>query len=270
MRRKNAYPLTLALVTQSMLGVLIRMGVVKANVGSRNELTRMGVVVQSVTFLEQFLRIALDLGAGGGRGRRGGGAAIRSVRGLGRAVELGLSKIDALAGGFQSSTAVRGAAGRLRIGPLLEFVRANGAALDKLFRTRHALVHTVGVVEFDEAELHGTAEALVHAALEPRPRDMAALLLVEAGIMAAAGRRADARGAYEGVIRVCDGLGEPERGEAWAHTCRGRANAGLGRYEKAEECYQAAVRADPKYALAYLEMGHLRMRAGRRKKALSM
>ena len=71
MRRKNAYPLTLALVTQSMLGVLIRMGVVKANVGSRNELTRMGVVVQSVTFLEQFLRIALELGAGGG----GGGAA---------------------------------------------------------------------------------------------------------------------------------------------------------------------------------------------------
>ena len=158
-RRKRRYQLTRALVTQSMLGVFIRMGVVKANVGTRNELTRIGVATQSVTVLEQFLRLVLELEMDEKPGGRGT-FVIESVEGLDAAVALGASAHYATDRSFQSAASIQRMAEMCGIEALAEFLERNRDRIELLFGTRHALTHTVGIVEFDEAALYETPEAI--------------------------------------------------------------------------------------------------------------
>ena len=92
-RRKSRYPLTLSLVSQSMLDVFTRMANIKLNVVTDNEMARIGSGIQTVTVLEQFLRLVLeiDLDEKGGAGRR---VVVESVKGIDGAVSLSASRIE--------------------------------------------------------------------------------------------------------------------------------------------------------------------------------
>ena len=242
---------------------------VKLNVGTDNELARRAVVIQSVTVLEQFLRLVLelDMDEKGGAGRR---VVVESVKGLDGAASLGASRVEASGHTFQSAAAVERLAEERGMHVLAGFAKANRWRLELLFSTRHDLVHAAFMIYFDEGQEYATLENAVDAASATRPRLKVARLLVEGQVMLSAGRHAEARSAYERVLDVCDGLGFPEAGEAWAHTSRGHAFARLGRAGEAMGCYRAAAEIDPRYALAHLEMGHLLMRAGRHAEALAM
>lgn len=265
---KGRHPLTAELVTQSMLGVFIRLVMIMANVGTGNELARMGVVTQSVTVLEQFLRLILELDMDRGRGARR--IVIRSVRGLSRAVALAESRIEASASTFQSAKSIMEMAEWRGIPVLRRLLKTHGRRLRWLFRTRHALTHTVGIVRFNEARAYAIVRDVICAVLAGRPRYMTALLLVEGRAMSLVGRYANARRAYEGVLGVCGRLDIAGKLGAWVHTCAGHAHARLGREGEAEACYKKAQEVDPGYALAYHEMGHLMVRAGRPEEALFM
>ena len=153
---------------------------------------------------------------------------------------------------------------------LLECLRLYADDLRYLFEKRHALTHTVGIVEFDEARAFAVVERVVCAVLAARPELMLALLLVEARAMSLAGRRADARRACEAVIAECGRARAAGVGEERVQVCMGHALARLGRAGEAEACCKRAMQINPRYALASLEMGHLMMRAGRPGEAFAM
>ena len=228
----------------------------------------MGVIVQCVTALEQFVRLILEIDIDEKSGGRR--TAIESVEGIRRAISLSMSRIEASLRTFQSGKSLRAVAEQRGIRALLECVKAHDKGLRRLYRVRHVLVHTVHAIRYTEAKAHALVEAIVLAVIASRPQYMAAFLLVEGHVMSAAGRYADARRAYLGVLGVCGRLGDAGKGEAWAQVCEGHALARLGRAREARARYRRAMRIDPSYALAYLEMGHLEMRAGRHGAALAM
>ena len=251
-----------------MLGVFVRVATIKACIGSGNEMSRMGVIVQCVTVLEQFVRLILEIDIDEKSGGRR--TAIETVEGIRAAIALSMSRIEASLRTFQSRESLKRVAKQRGIWALLECVRVHGKRLRRLYRVRHVLVHTVHAIRYTEAEAYALVEAIVHAVIAARPRYMAALLLVEGHVMSAAGRYADARRAYRGVLGVCGRLGAAGKREAWAQVCEGHALARLGRAREARARYKRAMQIDPSYALAYLEMGHLELRAGRHGAALAM
>lgn len=58
---KGRYPLTRELATQSMLGVFVRVALIKAARGTADEMAQIGAITQSVTALEQFVRLFLEV-----------------------------------------------------------------------------------------------------------------------------------------------------------------------------------------------------------------
>ena len=235
-RNRKRRQLTREAATQSMIGTIIRLALIKASIGSGNELTRMGVVMQSVTVLEQFLRLILELDMvekSRGRGR----IAIRSIGGIMNAVALSEARLKASESGFQSERAVERMARWRGIPALLRFLDENGEDLRYLFEKRHALTHTAGIVEFDEVRAFAVVERLVRAVLGERPEYMLELLLVEGRYMSLAGRTADARRAYGEVIGACGRARAAGVGEERVQVCAGHALARLGRDGEAEGCY---------------------------------
>ncbi len=75
------------LATQSMLGVFMRMAMLKAGIGSDSEIARMAIVTQSVTVLEQFLRLILELDIDE-KARGKGRAVIKSIEGIEAAIAM--------------------------------------------------------------------------------------------------------------------------------------------------------------------------------------
>lgn len=238
------YPLTRELVAQSMLGVFVRVATIKACIGSGNEMSRMGVIVQCVTVLEQFVRLILEIDIDEKSGGRR--TAIETVEGIRAAIALSMSRIEASLRTFQSRESLKRVAKQRGIWALLECVRVHGKRLRRLYRVRHVLVHTVHAIRYTEAEAYALVEAIVHAVIAARPRYMAALLLVEGHVMSAAGRYADARRAYRGVLGVCGRLGAAGKREAWAQVCEGHALARLGRAREARARYKRACRSTPR------------------------
>ena len=257
------------LATQSMLGAFMRMAMLKDGVGSGSEIVRIAVVTQSVTVLEQFLRLILELDIDE-KARGKGRVVIKSIEGIEAAIAMSEARFKSSMSGFQSEAAVRRMAAERGMPALLEFIEEYAEELRYLFRKRHALTHSVGIVEFNEARAFAVVERLVHAVLAARPQYMMALLLVEGHVMSQAGRRAAARRAYERVVELCGRAGAAGGKEERVQACMGHALARLGRAGEAEACYARALRINPGYALASLEMGHLKMRAGRPGEALGM
>ena len=262
-RFRRGFPLTSHMITQSMLGVLIRMAEIKSLVGRMEPYIKRAIVVETVIFLEQFLRLIAEELTGGK-----GGRTDEVVADVGERVSVRDARVSAVYTTFQSRKAVENIAERLRIEALARWLRdGGGAMLDMLYWTRHSLVHTVGLVRFDAARMFAAGESLVHALLAGRPREMVACRLVEGARMSAAGRAGDARAAYIAALAVCDGLPADQRGSAWACLSRGHALVRLGRYAEAEESCAGALEADPGSALAHLEMANVLALAGSPDKA---
>ena len=149
-RHRARYPLTSYLVTQSLLGVLIRMVDNMIDMDPKNPRFRRSILVESVTALEQFLRLYLESRiAESGKSTR----VAAEVEGIDGRVEIDSARIDAAQYAVQSVAALRRIAAEHNIPAVAKWLEGGGAeALDRTFYLRHALVHTVGLVEFDEAE----------------------------------------------------------------------------------------------------------------------
>ena len=94
------------LATQSMLGAFMRMAMLKDGVGSGSEIVRIVVVTQSVTVLEQFLRLILELDIDE-KARGKGRVVIKSIEGIEAAIAMSEARFKSSMSGFQSEAAVR-------------------------------------------------------------------------------------------------------------------------------------------------------------------
>ena len=258
-RHRTNYPLTSYLLTQSWLGVIIRMCDTKALLGRMEPYIQRCIVVETVTFLEQFLRLIAERWAAGGRGR-----SFVRAKDIGARVSVKKARVSAVRMIYQSKGSVEWLARNRRIGPLLDWLRAGGGKrLSYMYDVRHALAHSVGIVRFDAARVFRTAESLVHALLAGRPREAVACRLVEGARLGAAGLAAGARRAYRAALELCDGQPSGGKKGAWVHTSRGHALARLGRLAEAEASYRKAAKADPSSALICLELANLLALDGR-------
>ena len=265
---KGRYPLTRELATQSMLGVFVRVALIKAARGTADAMAQIGAITQSVTALEQFVRLTLEIDIDEKSGGRQ--TVLESVEGIRRAIAMSISRIKASLQTFQSRDSLERVARRRGIRALSECIEAHGERLGLLYRTRNVLTHTAHVARYTVAEAHDLVETIILASIAARPQYMAAFLLAEAHVMSAVGRHRDARSAYRRVLDLCRRLVAAGERDAWVQVCMGHALARLGRAAEARACYERAIGSDASYALAYLEMGHLEMRAGRYGAALAM
>ena len=263
-RFKAGYPLTSYLVTQSTLGALIRMGDIKALVGRMEPHTRRAIVIESVIFSEQFLRLAAERFMGGKEGR-----VSVHVSDVGASVSVKRARVLAAQMVFQSKRSVENLAANLCVNSLKSWLRSGGGArLSRMYWFRHALAHSVAIVKFDEVRVFTTAESLAHALLGRRSREMVACWLVEGARLGSAGHADGARRAYGAALEACDWLLADGRAPgAWVHLSRGHALARLGRRAEAEASYREGVRSDPGSAPAHLELANLLALAGRTEEA---
>ena len=141
----------------------------KAPVGRKEPHTRRHIVQDSVTVLEQLLRMTAEERAEGD-----GGMETVRVNGVGCTVSFRRARASASQRTLQSLKAVARRALELGTKSLLEWLRSVSRRPPAMYRSRHDLSHTVGIVRFDDAGLFDTAESLAHVRLGGSPREMVA------------------------------------------------------------------------------------------------
>ena len=104
------------------------MAMLKAGIGSDSEIARMAIVTQSVTVLEQFLRLIIELDIDE-KTRGKGRAVIKSIEGIEAAIAMSEARFRSSMSGLQSEAAVRRMAVERGMPALLKFVEEHGEEL---------------------------------------------------------------------------------------------------------------------------------------------
>ena len=261
-RRKYRFPITSHMVLHSRHDVMVRAAENKADSGGTNLRIKRSIVIESAGVVEKNMQLELEewLESEGGGGER---VTVR-IEDMGVDADVLRSRLDSAMGIRLSARAVREVADKCGLCALTEWLNAGGEQrVDAAMGQRHGFVHSLSHEEPDDVGACDTAEGVSLAALDGRPIDRASYKLVEGSHMEMAGRPDDARAAYEMALadsRGCKGDG-PDA--AMALVCSGHALAHLERPEEAEAALRDAARADPSSPLAYLELGHLALLAGR-------
>ena len=252
-----------------MLDLVDRLAENKSDAGGMGRRVRSSIVVESVTVVEQAMRLALEphLVSRGETGR-----VVETISDIGRDASVPRARVSAGFRTYQSVEAVRSTAREFNLAAVIRWLDEEGGAeaLGKLLGTRHTLVHTLGFVIPDDVGACDAAWGLVRAVLDGSPVHRVVALLVEGSWMDMAGRVDDARAAYEGALDECRALmagGDPA---AWLRICAGHALVHLGRAGEADASLRDALAADPRSAVARLELGNIMMLDGRREEAYEM
>ena len=267
-KSRRWYPITSRMVTQSKLDVFDRLAENKSDSGGTNPRIRRSVLTESVTVVEQIMRLAMEehLESEGVTER-----VVEPIADIGRDASVSKARVEAGFKTYQNVEAVRRGAVECGLGAVLRWLDEEGGAeaIDGLMEDRHDLIHSLGFSTPDDVGACRTAEGLMRSASDGSPRDRAVAKLVEGSWMDMAGRADDARAAYEEALEECRGHLTGSSAEEWAYICAGHALAHLGLDGEAEEIIGRALRAYPRSAVAHLEMGNLMMSAGKYQEAFA-
>ncbi len=260
-RRRYRFPLTSHMMRQSPHDIMVRMAENKADSGGVILRIKRSIVADSATAVEKFTQWRLEIKL---ESENGGKRITVRIEDIGVDASVPRARIDAAMGIYLNAKAVRRVAVRCGLGGLLLWIDGGGLQrLEAMLRERHAHIHSFSHEYPDDVGACRTAEAVLRAGLDDRPIDRAAAKLIEGRFMEMAGRGGEARAAYETALEDCKGCKGGGKEGALALVCSGHALAHLGRDEEAEAALWDAVKADPGSHLAYLELGHLALLAGR-------
>ena len=263
------YAITSAMVRTSMIGVFIRMAELKSWLGRQDPVSQTAIVTQSITVLEQFLRLILEEQLD----REAGGPAYDAakVRGEGKKVRVSRSRLRALRRGFQNIYAIDDMAAECNLPALKRRLAELWAEVIRALNLRHDLIHALGIIEIDAEGTVWIVGEIMEAALADMPKYRVLALLVEASIMEAAGRAGDARRAAERALEICrqvraeDGKGG---GDPWVLVCTGQSLARLRRMAEAEAAYREAAERHPRDVLSLVGMARLMVETDRPEEAV--
>ena len=260
-RRRYRFPLTSHMMRQSPHDIMVRAAENMADSGGTNLRIKRSIVGDSSTVVEKFIQWRLEIKL---ESENGGRRVTVRIEDIGADASVPKARIDAAMSIYLNARTVRRVASRCRLRVLVQWIDGGGyLCLEIMFGQRHAHTHSLSHDDPDDVGACRTANAVMRAGLDDRPLDRAAAKLIEGRFMEMAGRGGDARAAYETALEDCKSCKEGGKEGALALVCSGHALAHLGRAEEAEAALQDAVKADPDSHLAYLELGHQALLAGR-------
>ena len=261
-RDRYRYPITSHMIKQGLHDAIVRAAENKSESGGTNPRIKRSIVIESMSVVEMIMKDAIEEY----RRRRGGDKPVDVfVEDVGAEASVPQARIDAAMQVRMTLAAFRDAAVQCRMRPMVELLDSKDGSqgVKSMADQRHGYIHSFSRDPADDGAACRTVDAMLVAAFDGRPAEMAATRLIEGIHMEAAGRIDEAMAAHRAALEVCrDYLAGGGR-EAWAHLCAGHALSHLGRDDESEAAFHRAVRADPSSPGAHLQLGHLALLGGR-------